>query len=157
MSSLEADLIYVSTDFELAQFAQMYQADLAKIGVKLTVRGVEAAVYAAATNANNADYQIVADASAFAQYQPTSLFIFGLQGPYGVAADDPLVPQVASEADAAKRKQLLSQLNDKILDLAMRNAMGQTQRALVFPKDQVHGLRRAVNQVTMYVDAWLSA
>jgi peptide/nickel transport system substrate-binding protein len=157
VSSLDADLIYVSTDFEMAQFSQMYQADLAKIGVKLTVRGVEAAVYAAATNANNADYQMVADASAFAQYQPASLFIFGLQGPFGVMADEPLVPQVAGEADTTKRKQHLAQLNDKILDLAMRNVMGQTQRALVFPKDQVHGLRRAVNQVTMYGDTWLTA
>src|SRR5262249_34888194 len=95
VSNLEGEIIYVSTDYELAQFAQVYQADLAKIGVRLNPKGVEAAIYAQLVNQNNNDYQMVVDATAFAQYQAASLFIFGSAAPYGVPADEPLIPLVA--------------------------------------------------------------
>ena len=56
------EIVYRSTDGELAQFVQIYQADLATIGVKLTLKPLESAAYSEATNKRQ--YQMSAASSA---------------------------------------------------------------------------------------------
>jgi peptide/nickel transport system substrate-binding protein len=153
VSSAEVELVYRSTDGELAQFVQIYKADLAKIGINLTIKPLESAVYSSVTNQRQ--YQLSAATSAAAQYHPSSLFYFGGARYFG-GVDQATVDAVSSEPDESKRRSLYSTMNDFILDQSLDMVIGQTQRALVFPK-VVHGLDRRVNQVTAYTDTWLES
>jgi peptide/nickel transport system substrate-binding protein len=151
VDSPEVEIVYRSTDGELAQFVQIYQSDLAKIGVKLNIKGLESAVYSQVTNQRQ--YQMSAASSAAAQYHPSTVFYFGGFRYFG-GVDQATVDAVSSERDEAKRRSLYSAMNDFILDQSLDMVIGQTQRALVFAKP-VHGLDRRINQVTAYTDVWL--
>jgi ABC-type transport system substrate-binding protein len=143
--------VYRSTDAELAQFIQIYQADLAKIGITLQVKPLESAGYTGVTNARQ--YQLSASTSAAAQYHPSTLFFFGGARYFG-GVDDATVNAVSAEPDEAKRRQMYAQMNDFILDNSLDMVIGQTQRALVYAK-KLHGIDRTMNQVTVYTDAWV--
>jgi hypothetical protein len=99
-------------------------------------------------------YQLSVTTSAAAQYHPSTLFYFGGARYFG-GVDQATVDAVSSEPDETKRRAMYSTMNDYILDQSLDMVIGQTQRALVFPKS-VHGLDRRVNQVTAYTDTWLS-
>lgn len=148
----EVEIVYRSTDGELAQFVQMYQQDLAKIGVTLVIKGLESAVYSQVTNQRQ--YQMSAASSAAAQYHPSTVFYFGGFRYFG-GVDQATVDALSSETDEAKRRSMYSTMNDFILDQSLDMVIGQTQRALVFGKP-VHGLDRRINQVTAYTNVWLS-
>ena len=152
-SGAEVELVYRSTDGELAQFVQIYKADLATIGVNLNVKPLESAVYSSVTNQRQ--YQMSAASSAAAQYHPSTVFYFGGNRYFG-GVDQATVDNVSSEPDESKRRALYSAMNDFILDQSLDMVIGQTQRALVFAK-AVHGLDRRVNQVTYYTETWLQS
>jgi peptide/nickel transport system substrate-binding protein len=155
VSSSEIDVMYRSTDNELSKFVQIYQADLAKIGITLNIKPLEAPAFASAQRSRQ--YQLQANSTASAQYHPNTLFYFdGGIGRYFGGVDQATVDAVSSETDPAKRRQLYSRMNDFILDQSLDMTFGQTQRALVFPK-RVRGLSRGINQVTGYTNAWLAA
>ena len=63
--------MFDGVDAELATFAQIYQADLAKIGVKLNIKGVERAVYN--DLAAKFQYGLIMSSSGFANFDPTTL------------------------------------------------------------------------------------
>jgi peptide/nickel transport system substrate-binding protein len=154
ITQANVELIYRSTDGELAKWVQIYQADLAKIGITLTIKPLEAAAFTNATSTRQ--YQLQANSSAAAQYHPNTVFYFDAGiGRYFGGVEQATVDAVSSELDTAKRKQLYSQMNDFILDQSLDMVFGQTQRALVYPT-RVHNLTRAVNQVTGYTDAFIS-
>ena len=146
--------MYRSTDGELAKWVQIYQEDLAKIGITATLKPLEAAAFTGATSSHQ--YQLQANTSAAAQYHPNTVFYFDAGiGRYFGGIEQATVDAVSSELDPAKRKQLYSQMNDFILDQSLDMVIGQTLRALIFPT-RVHGLTRAVNQVTGFTDAYFS-
>ena len=103
-------------------FLQIYQADLAKIGVKMTPRLVDAATWL--DQANNVKYKgMWASGDNYANLNPGSLFavspgwrVFpnndGFQEPRWAE----LVAAVNTEADPAKQKALFAEVNDYILD-----------------------------------------
>jgi peptide/nickel transport system substrate-binding protein len=154
LTQAEVDIIYRSTDGELAKWVQIYQADLAKIGITLNIRPLEAAAFTNATSTRQ--YQLQANSSAAAQYHPNTVFYFDAGiGRYFGGVEQATVDAVSSGLDAGKRKQLYSQMNDFILDQSLDMVFGQTQRALVYPT-RVHDLTRAVNQVTGYTNAFIS-
>ncbi len=99
------------------EFAPVYQADLAKIGVKLNVRALELAIWV--DQAVNRKYRGMYLAnSTFAQLEPSSTLNNG-------RATDPnsnnslfkndqyaqLIASASAETDASKRKAVYSQLN----------------------------------------------
>jgi peptide/nickel transport system substrate-binding protein len=149
----EVEIVYRSTDGELAQFVQIYQADLAKIGVTLNLKALESAVYSQVTNQRQ--YQMSAASSAAAQYHPSTVFYFGGFRYFG-GVDQATVDAISSETNEAKRRSMYSAMNDFVLDQSLDMVIGQTQRALVFGKP-VHGLDRRINQVTAYTDVWLQS
>jgi peptide/nickel transport system substrate-binding protein len=153
VDSAQVEIVYRSTDGELAQFVQIYQADLAQIGVTLVIKPLESAAYSQATNQRQ--YQMSAASSAAAQYHPSTVFYFGGARYFG-GVDQATVDAVSSETDEAKRRSMYSSMNDFILDQSLDMVIGQTQRALV-SKNSVHGLDRRVNQVTVYTDVWLQS
>jgi peptide/nickel transport system substrate-binding protein len=152
VNNAEVEIVYRSTDKELAQFVQIYKADLATIGVNLVIKPLESTVYSSVTNQRQ--YQMSAATSAAAQYHPSTVFYFGGFRYFG-GVDQATVDAVSSEPDETKRRSMYSTMNDFILDQSLDMVIGQTQRALVFAKS-VHGLDRRLNQVTAYTDVWLA-
>jgi peptide/nickel transport system substrate-binding protein len=123
------DLAYPLASFsgEYAQLAQIIQADLAQIGVQVTLKPMEIAAFTQAGIGVNPPYSGARlNASAFTNVsEPTSHFIlssvFGSAINQSAFYDDAykaLIASTANDADPAKRKQGYSRINDYLLDQA---------------------------------------
>jgi len=153
-ANAEFELAFRGTDPEASQFTQILQADLASIGIKLTIKGLESSVFAQYTQ--GAMHQLSLATSAGAQYHPSTLFLSGSGVRIWGGVDADSAAAITAEPDEAKRRQMSSQINDTILDQALDMVVGHTQRSLLFAQ-KVHGLIRSMNQVSTYVDTWLDA
>ena len=122
VSDVSFEFVFNSVVPEIASFAQVYQADLAKIGVKLTIKGVERAVYN--DLAAKFQYGVLMSNSGFANFDPATLPLLSrywdpnnnLAGMNDNADYKQLVNSASTEADPTRRKTVLSSLNDLILD-----------------------------------------
>jgi peptide/nickel transport system substrate-binding protein len=153
-ANAEFELAFRGTDPEASQFTQILQADLASIGIKLTIKGLESSVYAQYTQSFM--HQLSLATSAGAQYHPSTLFLSGSGARIWGGIDADTAAAITAEPDEAKRRQMSSQINDTILDLSLDMVVGHTQRSLLHTQ-KVHGLVRSMNQVSTYVDTWLDA
>ncbi len=125
VSSLKADLLYIPNSYPvLTPFAQVYQADLAKIGVTLNIRSMETATWLAEVNGVRYNGLYVSGDS-LGNYQPaTPLGASPAWSPSknnsGFKSDEwtALVEAVGTETDQAKQKQLYAQVNDYMIDQA---------------------------------------
>jgi peptide/nickel transport system substrate-binding protein len=129
VSDPQFDLAYATAGFsgEYSALAQVIQANLAQIGVKVTLKPMEIAAFTAAGIGTNPPYVGARlNAAAFTNVsEPTSHFI--LSSTFGSAInqsafyDDSykaLITSTATQADPAKRKEGYSQINDYLLDQA---------------------------------------
>ena len=142
------------------EFGQIYQSDLAKIGVKLNLKPQELNVFNDA--ARNTRFNGVAYASGgFSQIEPASLFLISAfwnpdknTGSFKSSRYSQLVASASTEPDPAKRKQIYSQLNDLVLDesFVMTTASIPTTIAA---STKVHGFRFRLNATILYTDAWV--
>ena len=146
-------IVYRWTDGELAQFVQIYKADLATIGVNLTIKPLESALYSSVTNQRQ--YQLLGGELRRSPVSPQ----------HGVLLRRGALLRRRGPGDGGRglvragRGQAqvdVLNMNDFILDQSLDMVIGQTQRALVFPKS-VHGLDRRINQVTYYTETWLQS
>src|SRR5262249_49039666 len=160
ISSAEFDLNILNAFGELVEFGQIYQADLAKIGIKLNVRPLELATWV--DEAVNRKYKgLYLSNSGFAQLDPSSALVNG-------RATDPagnnslfqseqytqLVNSAASEPDASQRKQLYSQLNDLLLDESFIMVLaGVPTRAAASAR--VHDVGFWLRDAFNYTNTWL--
>jgi peptide/nickel transport system substrate-binding protein len=146
---------------EFGQLAQFLQADLAKIGVTLNISPMDNATWV--NTAVKAAYQgmAIGQPGGFGGQDATS----GLQtGAFGAAnaftnfKDETytqLVQAAGSEIDAAKRKQLYSQINDLILDQSFTMNVSSFL-AVSVATGKVHGVQRApTGGGPILVDAWM--
>jgi peptide/nickel transport system substrate-binding protein len=125
VTSLTADLLYIPTSYPvLMPLAQIYQADLAKIGVTLTIQSMDTATWLAQVNGVKYNGLYVSGDS-LGNYQPaTPLGASPAWSPSknnsGFKSDDwtNFVNAVGTETDPAKQKQLYSQVNDYMIDQA---------------------------------------
>jgi peptide/nickel transport system substrate-binding protein len=120
----------ISPNFpELSSFGQIYQADLAALGVTLTIRQVESATFFDAIN-NRTYPGMFAITSARADLAP-GITILSTQGfnpdmnNEGFASDaySQLAAAMATETDPAKQKQIYMQMNALLLDEAFAVAI----------------------------------
>jgi peptide/nickel transport system substrate-binding protein len=156
------DFVFNAVVPEIASFAQVYQADLAKIGVKLNIKGVERAVYN--DLAAKFQYGVLMSNSGFANFDPATLPLVSrywdpnnnLAGMNDNAQYKQLVNAVSTEADAAKRKALLSQLNDLILDESFSVPIATAKHVTVV-RSNVNGYRWRASEAVDYAGIWLSA
>jgi peptide/nickel transport system substrate-binding protein len=164
VSNFTAELNYVTSGpvQEFTQLAQIYQADLAKIGVNLNIQPMDNGTWS--DTAVKAAYKGVAIGmpSGFGGQDATS----GLQtGAFGAAnafsnfKDDTytqLVQMAGSETDAAKRKQLYSQINDIILDQSFTMAISSFL-AMSVATAKVHGVTRTPTGIggPLLTEAWM--
>jgi peptide/nickel transport system substrate-binding protein len=162
VSNLELDFVYANTLPEYALMGQVYQSDLAKIGVKLTLKQLE--LTALFDSIHNQTYKgLYTLGDSWANMDPISLFTSGASANVGgnnAGFKEPryaeLVNTAATEPDAAKRKALYAQINDYVLDQAFEMPVaGNIDRILATAKVKNIGHRR--NSVWSLTDTWLDA
>ncbi len=149
ISDLTLDFNYSSTgpSVEFAQLAQIYQADLAQIGVKLNIVPMDNATWSA--TAAKAAYTglAIGRTCGFAGQDASSALqtgAYGIANQFGNFVDatyTQLVQAAAAEIDLARRKQLYSQINDVLLDESFAMTVSSLL-TLAMATSKVHGLHR---------------
>jgi peptide/nickel transport system substrate-binding protein len=160
VGNLTLDFVFAPVLPEYATIAQIYQADLAKIGVTLNVTSLDIAALfdSIHTQKYNGFYTLN---DSWAAMEPVSLLSSGasLNSKINNAGfkDDTytqLTTSAAAEPDAAKRKQLYSQLNDYILDQSFGMPIAPST-SRVITKAAVHGIEFRMNDVMTFGNTWI--
>lgn len=161
VSNLQFDFVYSSVSPEIASLAQIYQADLATIGVTLNLKPLESAVFNQTTNSLNYT-GLAASNVGFIQIEPSSLASLSVWFKYtgndeAYQSDQytQLVTSAATEPDATKRQQVYSQLNDLILDESFVILPAPLLQLFV-GRSNVNGLDWRLTLAPRYEDIWLS-
>ncbi len=158
----QLDLEYlISPNYsELSSFGQIYQADLANIGVRLSIKQVDSANFFASIN-NRTYPGMYAITSGRANLAPGTA-IFSTQGfnpdsnNEGFASDtySQLANGLATETDPQKQKQLYSQMNDLLLDQAFNLAVASASPRLLM-KSTVHGVGYTMHEGFAWTETWI--
>jgi peptide/nickel transport system substrate-binding protein len=159
-TSWTLDLLYSAVSLEAAGFAQIYQADLAKIGVNGEIRTLQPAALLDAWHTQNFGLYFASDP--WSNLEPVTQFTSGsttnYRGNNGGYLDpkySELVVAAATEPDAAKRKQLYSGLNDFLIDAAFVYPLASRQtRALA--RNNIMGVGHRRNEMYTFMNAWLA-
>jgi peptide/nickel transport system substrate-binding protein len=160
----EIDILYHNLAYptEISSLAQLYQADLDKIGIKANLKLLEFATFAD-TVLNQPYHGLAIAGGAFAHLaESTTAFSTGrgsnimLSQNWSHYHNDDLATLVQSasvEPDAAKRKQLYSQINDAFLDQVF-NMPVSLYPAMSLTHNNIHGVRYNLLPGLVYTDAW---
>ena len=160
VSNLSLDFVYAPTLPEYGTIAQILQSDLAQIGVTLNVQSMDiSALFDLIHNQKYNGLYTLNDS--WAAMEPVTLLASGASlnpkiNNAGFKDDQytQMVASAASEPDAARRKQLYSQLNDYILDQSFGIPIAPTTNRVV-TKASVHGLEFGMNDVMRLGNTWL--
>jgi peptide/nickel transport system substrate-binding protein len=160
VSDPELSITYTLSN-EAASFAQIYQADLAKLGVKTNLAQVETTTY------NDQVAKLSYKGVIFSLGSQAHLYeaATGIAGTRSFNPDngssgfkDPqyaeFITSAATEPDAAKRKQIYSTFNDYVLDQAFTMPVSQSAVAAL-TSARVHALK--LDMIPRYVlrDTWM--
>jgi ABC-type transport system substrate-binding protein len=152
----------ISPNFpELLGFGQVYQADLATIGVTLTIKQVESAAFFDAINKRTYT-GMYAVTSARAQLAPGITFsstatFNSEQNNEGFSSDayTQLAQATATETDPQRLKQVYTQMNDLLLDEAFASAIASAPPRMLL-KNNVQGLGYTMHEGFDWTNVWLS-
>jgi peptide/nickel transport system substrate-binding protein len=154
------DLLYSAVSQEGAGFAQIYQADLAQIGVNGVIRTLQTAALLDAWHTQN--YGLYFASDPWANLEPVTQYTSGSTTNYrgnngGYLNDDysKLVAAAATEPDLVKRKALYSQLNDFFLDAAFDFPLASRQTRSV-AKANLKDVGHRRNEMYTFSKAWLA-
>jgi len=157
------DYAYTSNDPIGTGLGQIFQADLAKIGVTLNLKPMDSGPLLAI--AGQVGYQgILQNPASYLQFTPTTgIFLnrfinqdnpSGNQTGWKHEQFRSLVQQASSEVDAGKRKQLYAQINDILLDESVLIPVSSSD-GMAAAVSRLQGLRRLrTNGLTLF-EAWL--
>jgi ABC-type transport system substrate-binding protein len=146
---------------ELNDFAQIHQADLATIGVKSSIKQADLASWVSSV-VNHTYKGIYSTAFGTAQLFPATLLSGSAYNPAGnneaFSSDQytQLVNAIGSEPDAAKRKQLYSQVNDLLIDEAFVWPIA-TAPFRIAATAKLQGLQFLLHDAVSFTDAWFAA
>lgn len=158
------DYAYTGNDPIGTGLGQIFQQDLAKAGISLSLRPMESGPLLAIAGA--VGYQgVLENPASYLQFTPTTgIFLnrfinqdnpSGNQTGWTHPRFKELVQQASTEIDLAKRKQLYGEINDILLDESVLIPVSSSD-AMQAATTAVHGLRRLrTNQLSLY-DAWLA-
>jgi len=161
VSGLQLDNIIIKGSYPVQEtFLQVYQADLASIGVTMTPKLVDAATWL--DQANNVKYTgMWASGDNYANLNPGSLFAVSPGWrvfPNNDGFNDPrwaeLVASANSEVDPARQKQLFSDINDYVLDQCFTYAVSNNPVWWI-TTSKFHGLTPTLHQGFLWTDAYL--
>jgi peptide/nickel transport system substrate-binding protein len=161
VSQLDMDCLYTaSTEANIA--TQIYQSDLAKLGITLNIKILESAAWL--DQVNNRKYVgSYWSGASYGQLSPGSTF-------GGTKAWDPnnnnegfksdaysqLVIAAGTQTDPARQKQISAQLNDLILDESFAAIVGSSP-AIMMTTAKVHGMAPTYHASFSFTNAWLAA
>jgi peptide/nickel transport system substrate-binding protein len=161
VSNAETEITYSTSGYasEYASIAQIYQADLAKIGVKTTLKPVDGPTFTqqgltltyAGLRIGAGGGSAVVDASSLLQAGNAYNYANNFSG-FKAETYTQLVTAASTEVDTAKRKQLYSQLNDYLLDQCFTFAFS-LYPSIVVVGPNVHNLQFDPSGVLGYADA----
>jgi len=161
VTQLEMDcLLTTSTEGNIA--CQMYQADLAGLGIKLNIKVLESAAWLDQVNNRKYVGGYWSPAS-YGQLSPGTTF-------GGTKAWDPLnnnegfksdnytqqVAAAGTETDPTRQKQIYAQLNDLVLDESFV-AIVSTSPQIMLTTARVHGLSPTAHASFSFTNAWMDA
>jgi peptide/nickel transport system substrate-binding protein len=160
VSNVELTITYTVNN-ESTAFAQIYQADLTKIGVKATLAPVETSTYN--DQIAKLSYKgVIYNLGSQAHLQEAATAIAGTRsfnpdnGSSGVkdAQYSDLITSAATEADVNKRKQVYARFNDYVLDQAFTMPISASAISALTTA-RVHDLK--VDMIPRYVlrDVWM--
>jgi len=161
ISGLELENIIIKGSYPVQEtFLQVYQADLASIGVKMTPKLVDAATWL--DQANNVKYTgMWASGDNYSNLNPGSLFavspgwrVFPNNDGFKDPRWEELVSAANTEADPAKRKQVFSDINDYVLDQCFTYAVSNNPVWWI-TSNKFHGLTPTLHQGFLWTDAWM--
>ncbi|MBV8717288.1 MAG: ABC transporter substrate-binding protein [Chloroflexi bacterium] len=161
VSGLQLDNIIIKGSYPVQEtFLQVYQADLASIGVTMTPKLVDAATWL--DQANNVKYTgMWASGDNYANLNAGSLFAVSPGWrvfPNNDGFNDPrwaeLVASANSEVDPARQKQLFSDINDYVLDQCFTYAVSNNPVWWI-TTSKFHGLTPTLHQGFLWTDAYL--
>ena len=162
-STFSWDVIMQNSSAELTSFAQILQADFAKLGIALTLKPQDAAAYLDVVN--NWKYKgFWLGGGSFAQLDPATSFIksralsvtgnsSAFTAPVNAAALD-LVTRATTEPEPTKRKQIYSDLNNMLLDEVYIICMSPTSNRLI-TTSKVHGVAPTLHSAQKWWEVWL--
>jgi peptide/nickel transport system substrate-binding protein len=161
-TNLELEMVYNSQNVQGAQMSQIWQADLAKIGVKLNIRGLESATLLDMWH--NQTYQGFYIASdAWTNMQPITFYTSssvartnGNNGGYKSDAYMQKVNTLAVEGDPQKRQAELADLNDFLLDQAIVYPIA-TNVSMLLATANVRDIGHRRIPLFKFTDTWLAA
>jgi peptide/nickel transport system substrate-binding protein len=154
------DLSWPATTPDYPTLAQIYQADLAKIGVDATLKPLEPAVFNKTRN-DNAWQGLQFGGSVLGHLRPASQLSGGNYGPdlnYSHFKDDAynqLASELTTEIDPDRQRLLYRQLNDYWLDQSFVMVLLQNPEHHV-ARVGVNGLRYDGNLSLVLPDVWLA-
>jgi peptide/nickel transport system substrate-binding protein len=162
VTNLAMDALYSPSYPEAQEFAQVLQADLAKIGIQLTIKSLDQAAWL--DQVNNRKYTgMYGSVINYVTLEPASIISSsrhfdpsnnntGFKNEHYTQ----LLTAVSIEPDASKRKQLYAQISDVLLDesFAMPMAPAPTR---VTARSTVHGLVASQHNAPLYNDTWLES
>jgi peptide/nickel transport system substrate-binding protein len=145
---------------EFGLFAQILQADLAKIGVTLNVKQMDIAALFDVIHSQKYNGLYTLNDS-WAAMEPISMLAVDASlnpkinnAGYKDEQYSKLVATTLAEPDPAKRKQMYSQLNDYILDQSFGMPIASTTSRVVM-KSSVHGVEFRLNDVMSFANTWI--
>jgi peptide/nickel transport system substrate-binding protein len=163
LSDLAFDLVTTTGQAETNALAQLYQASLASLGVKLTIQPYQTATYL--DQINNHKYTgAYIGGIAYASMEPVTRMAnsrhLDPSGNSNTGFTSPeyvqLFTQASAEPDASKRKQLYSQVNDLLLDQSfVMPICGAPARMLT--RASVHDIGLSQHGAFLFNAAWKDA
>ena len=160
ITDLTLDALYSPSYPELRDFAQVYQQDLAKLGIKINIVNLDSAAWL--DQVNNRKYNgLYGSLINYATLEPVTIISnsrhydpSGNNTGFKSERYTQLFNSAAVEPDTAKRKQIYAQLSDLLLDesFAMPIAPASTRTTT---KVAVHGLTASQHNSLLYNDAWI--
>ncbi len=157
--NLQMDLNYSAASADSARLAQIYQADLAKIGVNATIKSAEGAAFTGMM-VGVAYSGVAITAGLNGHLKPPTMILGPYYGPqfnwagFKDAAYDQLSQQVLVENDPNRQKDLYAQLNDYWLDQAWIIPISQNPPRLA-ARPAVQGLGYDGHESLVLSELWL--
>jgi peptide/nickel transport system substrate-binding protein len=161
VSNPSVELLYSSVSADYQTVLQIYQADLAKIGITATLKGTEQVAFI--DQLFNSKFPgIAANASLFGQLHPAFFWGNAYYSPNANWASfksdeySKLADGLLKETDSAKQKQVYAQWTDYILDQSWAMPFSNTVPRTATTA-RVQGMTYNMTEFLMPNDAWLTS
>jgi peptide/nickel transport system substrate-binding protein len=152
----------VTPGSEADGFGQIYQADLAKLGLKMNLKDMDSATWVDQVN-HRLWYGVYWAPVTYTHLSPSTALINGKAfnpqlNNSGFTSDTyvQLMNDAAQATDVAKQQALYSQMNDLLLDESFVAFVARTTSSSYIARSNVQGVAWTAHESPWYTEAWLA-